>query len=111
MRVARAAAVDNPEGSELNTAGIRLFTRINAVAELTSSLRVFPDPHDPEGQWYSLEEAAQLGLPGTAELQADLAALLDAVADDDVARARPLADGIAERITTLPNYGDRTRRE
>jgi cytochrome c-type biogenesis protein CcsB len=104
MDVARHAAISNPEGSALQSAGVRLFSRISAVVELSSSLRVFPDPHDPEGRWYSLEEARQIGLADTEELQADLRALLDAVADGDQATARPLAESIAGRVTALPNY-------
>jgi cytochrome c-type biogenesis protein CcsB len=107
--VARHAIMTSEEGSLSHSAGMRLFTRINAVIDISTGLRIIPDPDDPEGRWYTVEEAEQIGIPGIDEVHHNLHTVLTAVADGDAAAVSTNAARLVNELRVLPNYASSKR--
>lgn len=109
ISVARTAVLSNEEGSFIYNAGVRLFTRINAVIEMRDAMRLVPDPHDPQGLWMTTSEAVQHGIPGADQLNRQFNMLTAATAMGDAAAVRQTASALVQELRDLPNYTNETR--
>jgi cytochrome c-type biogenesis protein CcsB len=109
LAAARQVLISTQQGDPVHSSALRLFSRINAVADLGPALRLIPDPNDPEGSWHTAEEAQRLGIEGAEEARGHLDALFEAVAADDAEAARPAAEALVSLLPTLPNYTSSTR--